>query len=144
MKSNVAVWALAITMVGVLIGATKVQAEIISPTAKEWIENQKSSLIVEDSEVCGTAVTYAMRYMNSTDPQELHRGAWNILLNKNLDDAQKLITLATYHTIQEIAWRNVGKIESREESDALWTLAKDRTVRECEYALNRIRFPDMI
>ena len=127
MKSSVAVWALVITLGGVLIGANKVQAEVL-----------------QDSMVCGIAVEYAMKYMNQTDAQEIHKGAWAILMNKKLDDAQKLITLATYHTIQEIAWRNMGRFNSKEEVDAFWKISEDRTRKECEYALNRIRFPDMI
>ena len=129
MKSSVAVWALVITLGGVFVGANKVQAE---------------NEILEDSKVCGVAVGFAMQYMNSTDAQEIHKGAWSILMNKNLDDAQKLITLATYHTIQEIAWRNMGRFTNTEEANAFWKIASDRTKTECEYALNRIRFPNMI
>ena len=38
--------------------------------------------------------------------------------------------------------RVMFRMETREEIDAFWKIAKDRTERECEYALNRIRFPD--
>ena len=143
MKSSVAVWALAITLTGVVIGATKVQASIVSPSVKEWVEEQE--IILDDSVVCPVAVEYSMKFAASQDAQELHKGVWAILSRQDTDDAQKLIMVTVYHTIQEVAWRTAGvKVESREQVETFWHNVKARTEMECKYALNRIRFPDVI
>lgn len=98
---------------------------------------------IDDRDICPRATDFSMQFIKTTDPKELHKGAWSLLNNERMDDAQKLITLVVFHTIQEVSWSVANmKLETQEEVDKFWTSIHNRTIEECEYALNRVRFPD--
>ena len=144
MKSKVAVWALAIVFLSCVLAATKVQADIIDPKMKKWVQEQK---YIDDTDLCVASVNYSMKYLQTTDAKELHKAAWSILSNQVTDDAQKLIAITVFHTIQEVSWKMDGMggtLKTPEDVNNYIRKVKTTTRRECEYAMNRFRFPDAV
>ena len=103
----------------------------------------KAEKYLPDDKTCPVAVNYAMQFMTSTNPQEIHAGVWSIINNEVLDDAQMLITIVTFHSIQQVAWQvNGTKVDDANEVKKFWDTVKGRVEEECNFALNKIRFPD--
>lgn len=145
MKSNVALWALVITLAGVVLGASKVQAQ------DDYANRFKEPVIIpqaemmSDLQLCENSVAYSLRFMRSDDAKTLHDAVWRIISDDRIDDAQKLIAMTVFHTVQEVSWRiaNMGEsIKTKEELENYIRQVEDKTITECEYAMNRLRFPD--
>jgi hypothetical protein len=101
---------------------------------------------ISDTDVCIASVNYSLKFLQTSDAEELHKAAWSILSDKNTDDAQKLIAITVFHTVQEVSWRmrDMEFLKTQEDVENYVRKVKDTTRRECEYAMNRFRFPDAI
>ena len=126
-----------------VIWAVGIFAERAMAQDKGWVIPQPEYM--SDMQVCTNSVTYSLKFMQTNDARELHQAVWRILSDDRLDDAQKLIAMVVFHTAQEVSWRiaDMGEtIKTKEDLDNYISKVESKSRTECEYALNRLRFPD--
>ena len=98
---------------------------------------------INDESICPRAVDYAMQFMPMTDAEQIHIGVWKLIGNEQMDDAQRLMAVVVYHSIQQVAWQVKDiKLEDTVEVAKFWETVKETIRVECKYALNKVRFPD--
>lgn len=99
---------------------------------------------MDDTQLCVNSVNYSLRYLQVSDAEELHKAVWRIMSDKRLDDAQKLIALTVFHTLQEVSWRMRGMniLKTQDDVNNYIKVVQSKTQEECEFAMNRFRFPD--
>ena len=101
--------------------------------------------MMTDAQLCRNSVSYSLRFMQTDDARTLHDAVWRMISDDRIDDAQKLIAMTVFHTTQEVSWRiaSMGDtLKTKEDLDNYISLVEDKTITECEYAMNRLRFPD--